>query len=105
MIVDGVEQLDAAAAARRVSEGAVMVDVREAEERAQARIPDSLWVPLSQLPQRFEELPRRPLVMHCAGGARSHQAAKFLQQKGFHAANLMHGLHGWYRMGQPLDTG
>lgn len=105
MMVDGVEQVDAPTAARLLAEGAVMVDVREAEERSQARIPGSLWIPLSQLQDRYEDLPDQPLVLQCAGGMRSHQAAKFLQGHGFQTFNLMHGLLGWYRTGHAVDTG
>ncbi len=104
--IDGIEQLAPAEAAARVEAGAVMVDVREPEERAQARIPGSLFIPLRLVPDRMHELPKdRPLILQCAAGMRSHQAAKFLQAQGFQVSNLMHGIQGWYRMGQTVDTG
>ncbi len=105
-VIDGIEQLDPAAAAARMAAGAVMVDVREPEERAQARIPGTLFVPLRLLPSRLGELPKdKPLILQCAAGMRSHQAAKFLSNQGFEASNLMHGIQGWYRMGQHVDVG
>ncbi len=105
-VIDGIEQLTPAAAAERVQAGAIMVDVREPEERSQARIPGSLFVPLRLIPERMHELPKdRPLILQCAAGMRSHQAAKFLQAQGYEVANLMHGIQGWYRMGQTVDMG
>ena len=106
MIIDGVEQLDVPTAEQRLRDGWLLLDVRDAEEHAQARIPGSVFIPLSQIAQREGELPRdRPILVHCAGGARSHAAARFLQQRGHQAANLAHGITGWYRMGRPVDTG
>ncbi len=105
-VVNGIEQLGPQEAAQRLSDGAVMVDVREPEERAQARIPGSLFIPLRLVPQRFDELPRdRPLILQCAAGMRSQQAAQFLEAQGFEVANLMHGIQGWYRMGNHVDVG
>lgn len=105
MEIDGVEQLQPDEALRRHRDGALILDVRESEERAQARIPGSIAIPLAALPGRLDDLPRdRPIIVQCAAGIRSQQAARFLQANGMDAANLMHGLQGWFRMGQPVDT-
>ncbi len=104
VLLDDIPQLQPDEAAARMAEGAVMVDVREQEERAQARIPGTLFIPLSQLQRRWQELPRKPLILQCAAGARSHQAARFLAGHDFEVANLASGITGWYRTGHPVDT-
>ena len=75
----------------------VLVDVREPWEFELCRIDGSRLVPLGELPQRAEELPRdRPLVMVCHTGRRSQNAAMFLVQAGFtDVHNLKGGVEGW----------
>jgi phage shock protein E len=105
MEVNGIEQVDPATAQQRILQGAVMVDVREADERGQARIPGTIALPLSVLTERWQDLPiDRPLIIQCAAGARSQHAAQFLAAHGCRTANLMHGLGGWFRVGLPIDT-
>lgn len=102
-----IEQLMPQEGLDRQRAGWLMVDVREQQEWDQARIPGTVHVPLSQFQARFEELPRdQALVMQCAGGVRSQQAAMFLVQQGFEpdrVANLAHGISGWARMGLPVE--
>jgi rhodanese-related sulfurtransferase len=64
------------AAALLRDNAAVLVDVREADERARAHVPGSLHLPLSRLEQA-EPLPHggRSVVFHCASGARTAQDA------------------------------
>ncbi len=105
MEVAGIPQLLPDQAAQRIDQGAVLVDVREPEEHAQARVPGSLFIPLRQIPERAAELPKdKPLILMCAGGVRSQQAATYLANEGFDVANLMHGINGWYRTGHIVDT-
>lgn len=104
MHIQGVEQVDAETAQRRRDVGIPLVDVREAYEHHAARIPGSLWVPLSQFGHRWTELPDGPLVLYCAAGARSQQAAAFLRTQGREAANLSGGLYAWARAGLPVES-
>ena len=86
--------------------GAVLVDVRERQEREAGRIPGSLWIPISELGRRWRELPRSgPIVVYCSAGSRSFRAAKFLREQGLPAAALVGGLSGWMSEGGPLETG
>lgn len=102
--IGGIEQLDAREAHARIREGTPLLDVREADERRLGHVPGSLWVPLAEVPGRADDLPE-DLVVMCAAGVRSQQAARFLQTRGHRVANLMHGIQGWARMGLPLETG
>jgi rhodanese-related sulfurtransferase len=75
----------------------IVLDVREDWERAAARLPGTLDIPMAQIPQRLAELPReRDIVVMCHGGVRSLKVAHYLAQNGFHqVANLTGGIHAW----------
>jgi rhodanese-related sulfurtransferase len=75
----------------------VVLDVREDWEREQARLPDTLDIPMMQIPTRLADVPRdRPLVVMCHGGVRSMKVAQFLAQNGYgQVANLTGGIHAW----------
>jgi rhodanese-related sulfurtransferase len=79
------------------SEPPVLVDVRAPREREQKFIDGSVSMPLNQLPQRAEELPKnRELLVYCAGGYRSSIAASLLQQKGFaRVSEIAGGMAAW----------
>jgi len=77
----------------------VLVDVREQNEYDMARIPGSILLPLSQLPNRFHELDKykgKEIVVHCKMGGRSAKAITFLKQQGFdNLVNVAGGITGW----------
>jgi len=77
--------------------GIEVVDVREAHEHALVHLPGVRWLPLSQLPQRWQELdPQRTIYLHCKAGGRSMQAVAFLKQQGFRSVKSVHGgLQAW----------
>jgi rhodanese-related sulfurtransferase len=85
-----------------VRENVAVLDVREPEEAACARIPGSLNIPLGQLPFRLDELEsRRPVVVVCQSGRRSQRAAEILTVAGFLVSNLAGGMNDWVNAGQP----
>jgi hydroxyacylglutathione hydrolase len=66
------------------SEPPLVVDVRAPREREPKHIQGSLGIPLSQLGESLETLPKdRALLVYCAGGYRSSIAASILQSRGF----------------------
>lgn len=76
------------------------IDVRMPWEVAQAPAGDSLNIPLNQLPQNLDQLPRDVdhLVIICAHGQRSLMATQWLRQNGFAVAqSLMGGMASWRR--------
>lgn len=91
---------------RLLDEGAVLIDVRAPSEVAVFAfdVPNVLNIPLSELEQRWTEVPRdRPVVFACDTGARSLKAAYFLQFHGY--ANVSHmggGLVKWSIKGFPV---
>jgi molybdopterin/thiamine biosynthesis adenylyltransferase/rhodanese-related sulfurtransferase/molybdopterin converting factor small subunit len=78
-------------------EEVVIVDVREPEEYAIARIPGSTLIPLRSLPERIHELSSADdIVVHCKSGARSARAVDFMKQAGFRKVkNLVGGILRW----------
>lgn len=67
----------------RDAEPPVVLDVRNQGERDQGAIPDSLHIPLAELPKRLDEVPKdRPVVVYCASGYRSSVAASLLRAEG-----------------------
>ena len=75
-----------------------IVDVREDNEVAIGRIPDSIHIPLGQILSRMNEIdPNRETVVHCKMGGRSARAIDALQRSGFQGklVNLKGGILRW----------
>lgn len=93
----------------RQSSGALLIDVREADEYAQGHVPGSTLIPLGQLAQRLQEIARykdKPVVLICHSGRRSEQALKLLESAGFSAAaNVEGGMIAWQKAGLPVISG
>jgi rhodanese-related sulfurtransferase len=82
---------------------ALLVDVREAEEFEEERIPGALMAPMSLFdPARFPRIPGMKLVLVCASGRRSRAAALQLLREG-HARpiNMTGGFYAWKEAGLP----
>jgi molybdopterin/thiamine biosynthesis adenylyltransferase/rhodanese-related sulfurtransferase len=70
----------------RKEPGAVVLDVREADEYEQGAIPGALFIPRGTLETGIESrVPDKStkLIVHCAGGTRSAFAAKSLAELGY----------------------
>jgi rhodanese-related sulfurtransferase len=80
-----------------------VLDVRFPDEYAQGHIAGSRLLPLPNLRQRIEELPKdTPIVCVCRSGNRSMTACEQLAQAGFKELyNLSSGMMGWHRLGLP----
>ena len=88
------ERLDA-------GESVTVLDVREPHETAGGIIPGAVSIPLGQLEERWEQIKdANEVVVYCALGARSLQAAGFLRSKGvFNATSMDGGLVAWTDIG------
>lgn len=83
----------------------LFVDVRENLEWKGGHIPGSIHIPLGELPGRVEEVDRSARVVTvCKVGARSDEAARFLQASGVPAENLDGGVIAWTEAGFELVT-
>jgi adenylyltransferase/sulfurtransferase len=75
-----------------------IIDVREANEVAVAKLPNSVHIPLAQVINRMSEIdPNRETVVHCKMGGRSARAIEALQRSGFSGTllNLKGGITAW----------
>ncbi len=76
-----------------------LLDVRQPEEVAIARLPSSRHIPLHLLGDRWEELEdwrEDNIVVYCHHGIRSWHATQWLHKMGFHKArNLIGGINAW----------
>ncbi len=75
----------------RATPGAVLLDVRSAQEYRQGHIPASRNIPLDQIEQADEygEDKSTPLFVYCYSGMRSAQAVAVLKSMGYvNAVNI-----------------
>lgn len=84
-----------------------MLDVREPFEWEAVRIPGATLIPLGQLAQRVNEVPRdRPVVVICRSGNRSQEGRDILRRAGFTQVTSMRGgLRQWAAAGFPVVSG
>ena len=96
MSADPVEDISAEQGHQMVEDGALLLDVREADEWAAGHAPEAVWIPMGEVEARLDELPRdRRIVAICRAGARSHTVAAALLGAGFDVVNLDGGMRAW----------
>jgi molybdopterin/thiamine biosynthesis adenylyltransferase/rhodanese-related sulfurtransferase len=102
-----IHEIDPADAEARL-DGATFLDVREQDEYEQGTIPGAVFIPRGQLESQVENRlsdKDRPVVVYCAGGARSAFAADTLQQLGYRDVSSMAGGFGrWKNEGRAWVT-
>jgi molybdopterin/thiamine biosynthesis adenylyltransferase/rhodanese-related sulfurtransferase len=93
-------------ARRRAEKGAVLVDVREADEWSQGNVPGSVFIPRGYLELRVEEKVKdkaQDVILYCAGGTRSALAAKSLAALGYtNVSSMIGGFGRWKEAGFPI---
>ena len=77
----------------------LLIDVREPDEFAIARIEGSRLIPLKTLPDQLGSLPRdREILVHCKAGGRSAKAVQLLLDQGFtQVKNVTGGIDAWLK--------
>jgi rhodanese-related sulfurtransferase len=69
------------------------LDVREKQELAVEHVPDAVNIPLGELRERLDELPRdREIHVICRSGQRAYYATRILLQEGFDASVISGGM-------------
>ena len=86
---------------------ALVLDVREQAEFAQAHILNARGLPLSQIETRIDDIAKyrnKPVIVYCASGNRSSAAVARLRKSGFsQAVNLRGGIAAWQQAGLPVQ--
>lgn len=84
--------------ATRSDQIALTLDVRTAEEFADAHVPGARNIPVQELQQRLAELgdnKHQPIIVYCRSGARSALAARLLSQLGFTSVKDIGAMSNW----------
>jgi len=102
--MSALKTISPARAAELMRDGAVLVDVREADEHARERIPGARHHALSRLDA---EHPARPgddvLIFHCRSGARTQANAPRLAGSGGCETYILDGgIDAWKKAGLPV---
>jgi len=75
-----------------------LLDCREPWEHQTARIEGATLIPMRQIPQRLDHIPRdQTVVVYCHAGMRSFNAASWLKQQGVNALSMNGGIDQWSR--------
>jgi len=100
-------EISVAEAAEKYEAGAFFLDVRTPEEWNEIHIPNSILIPLNELENRIDELPRGvEIVVVCRSGNRSQQGREILTQAGFAPVSSMAGgIREWSTLGYPTTSG
>lgn len=105
-----VREIDAPGLAAAARDGAVVIDVREPHEYAEAHVPCARLMPLGSVGRHAHDLQReahgsRPVYLICRTGVRSADAANMLKQSGVQAVSVAGGTEAWKAAGLPVVTG
>ena len=82
-----------------------VLDVRTEEEYKEVHIKDAHLIPIKELEQNINKIPKdKKVVVHCASGKRSAKACEMLKDKGLKELyNLEGGINKWQAEGYPVE--
>lgn len=88
------------------AQSAVVIDVRETQEHQMGVAPGMKLLPLSQLSQRMNEIPKstdKPILLICNTQNRSPKAQKILKENGYQNVKWVKGgMSDWSRRAWPM---
>ncbi len=103
-----IQETDAPGSVALLSEGYMILDVREPEEYEQGSVPNALHIPRGILESNIENhIPNyaQPIIVMCASGVRSVFATETLNQMGYSTVVSMDGgFNQWKQMGYECQT-
>jgi rhodanese-related sulfurtransferase len=99
------DEIDLDEAARLQAEGAVILDVRNPDERAEKYVTGSIHIPLPELADRLAEVPEGRVLTVCKMGGRSAAAAEILEKAGrTGVSSIAGGTDAWAAAGKPISS-
>jgi rhodanese-related sulfurtransferase len=94
-LIMSLSTIEPSEARRLLDSGALLIDIREADEHAREKIPGARHLPLSKLDEAELAVHQgKPVVFHCKSGARTKANAPRLAAK----------LDAWRKAGLPVVT-
>jgi rhodanese-related sulfurtransferase len=100
-----IPEIDVDGLAAALVAGALLFDVREPDEYAEARIPGARLVPMGTVPERVEEFRADgPAYVVCASGKRSGRVVEFLRTHEIDAVNVAGGTSAWIQSGKQHES-
>lgn len=95
--------IDVKSAHEQQVSGTPIYDVREQDEFEAGHAEGAISIPLSELGQRYTEIPQdRDVLIICKSGGRSGQACEALEQAGYKVTNVTGGSLDWYGENLPF---
>ena len=93
------------AAAVQNRDDVVLIDVREQWEYDEGHIPNITLIPMGEITNRLDEIPRdKEVIVTCRSGNRSGQVTEFLRQNGFeNVHNMQGGIVAWQQAGYEVE--
>jgi len=74
----------------------LLLDCREPWEYQTARIEGATLIPMREIPQKLDEIPKdQTVVVYCHAGMRSLNAASWLKRQGVQALSMNGGIDQW----------
>jgi rhodanese-related sulfurtransferase len=94
-------------AAKQAAEGALLLDVREAEDfvagHAKGAVPLSRGIVELEIEEKAPDL-ATPILCYCGGGSRSALTAESLQKMGYtNVQSITGGFRAWRAAGLPIE--
>jgi len=87
------------------ADGQMLLDVRTAGEYKRGTIPNAINMPVDELRDRINEIPRdRELLIFCEVGIRGYLACRLLNQRGFSSRNLTGGYQTYLAWAQEAEA-
>jgi rhodanese-related sulfurtransferase len=100
-----VQTITAEQANKLFQRGATLIDIRDADEHARERIPQSHLIPVAEIGRTPLPEGASTVIFHCRSGNRTiANAAKLRASTGCEAYILEGGLDAWKRAGLPVVT-
>jgi rhodanese-related sulfurtransferase len=101
-----ISEIEAAALAERVAQGALVLDVREPHEYTAGHVPGAVSMPLGTVADNLDSFRSDgPTYLICQSGARSMRACEFAADEGYDVVNVSGGTGAWIAAGNDVATG
>ncbi|HEY9841573.1 MAG: ArsR/SmtB family transcription factor [Candidatus Sericytochromatia bacterium] len=101
------QSVDVAQLQAQLAAGALLLDVRPAEEYAAGHIPGAVSAPLPELAERMAQMPKQQTVIaYCRGPYCLYalEAVHRLSEQGFQSLHFREGMAGWRDQAQALEA-